>query len=193
MQRFFVCQLWKKNKMHMAHMFSIAAVILLVTNASPVSWGCRIHQLHLCRGVRSSPQWVSWICHLTIWWWGSSNAEVLGNAEYSYVLTCWPGQKCHSRGCTGRKWHILMAVMRGNHVGGNWLMKWDEIKKNPIILSQTDTPEESDLWTGWQLFPLDDDHTGHSKVSGSDTSRSLDIGRSCGSVSISPRGSLKVI
>ena len=41
-----------------------------------------------------------------------------------------PGLKCHSRSCTGRKWHILMAVMRGNRVGGNWLMKWDELKKN---------------------------------------------------------------
>ena len=50
------------------------------------------------------------------------------------VLTFWPGQKCHSRWCTGRKWHILMAVMRGNRVGGNWLMKWDELKKkNPIV------------------------------------------------------------
>ena len=37
----------------------------------------------------------------------------------------WPGQKCHSRWCTGRKWHILMALMRGNRVGRNWLMKWD--------------------------------------------------------------------
>ena len=51
------------------------------------------------------------------------------------ILTFWPGQKCHSRWCTGWKWHILMAVMRGNRVGGNWLMKWDEVKKNPIILS----------------------------------------------------------
>ena len=25
----------------------------------PVSWGCRIHRLHLCRGLRH-PQWVSW-------------------------------------------------------------------------------------------------------------------------------------
>ena len=41
-----------------------------------------------------------------------------------------PGQKCHSRWCTARKWHILMAVRRGNRVGGNWLMKWDEVKKN---------------------------------------------------------------
>ena len=35
------------------------------------------------------------------------------------------------RWCTGRRWHILMAVMRGNRVGGNWLMKWDELKKFP--------------------------------------------------------------
>ena len=41
------------------------------------------------------------------------------------------GQKCHSGWCTGRRWHILMAVMRGNRVGGNWLMKWDEVKKFP--------------------------------------------------------------
>ena len=49
-----------------------------------------------------------------------------------YVLTFWPDQKCHSRWCTGRKWHILMTVMRGNRVGGNWLMKWDEVKKIPL-------------------------------------------------------------
>ena len=50
-----------------------------------------------------------------------------------------------------------MAVMWGNRVGGNWLMKWDELKKNPHGTLQSDAPEESDLWTAWQLFPLDDD------------------------------------
>ena len=35
------------------------------------------------------------------------------------------------RWCTGRNWHILMAVMRGNRVGRNWLMKGDELKKIP--------------------------------------------------------------
>ena len=25
-----------------------------------------------------------------------------------------------------------MAVMRGNRVGGDWLMKWDEVKKIPL-------------------------------------------------------------
>ena len=48
-----------------------------------------------------------------------------------YILTFWPGPKCHSRWCTGRKWYIPMAVMWGNRVGGNWLMKWDELKKFP--------------------------------------------------------------
>ena len=32
-----------------------------------------------------------------------------------------------------------------------------------MIQSETDAPEESDLWTAWQLFPLDDDQTCHSK------------------------------
>ena len=41
-------------------------------HTSPVSWGCRIHRLHLCRGVRPPPyQHMSWILHYTIWWWWS--------------------------------------------------------------------------------------------------------------------------
>ena len=42
-----------------------------------------------------------------------------------------PGPKCHSRWCTGRKWHIPMAVRRGSRVDGNWLTKWDKLKKIP--------------------------------------------------------------
>ena len=49
----------------------------------PVSWGCRIHRFHLCRGVRL-PQQVSRIWHKTIWWWGCRNAGALGNAEYTF-------------------------------------------------------------------------------------------------------------
>ena len=40
-----------------------------------------------------------------------------------------PAKNAIPRWCTGRRWHILMAVMRGNRVGRNWLMKWDEQKK----------------------------------------------------------------
>ena len=32
-------------------------------------------------------------------------------------------------------------------------------KKKIPWYTQTDAPEESDLWTAWQLFPLDDDQT----------------------------------
>ena len=41
-----------------------------------------------------------------------------------------PAKNAIPRWCTGRRWHILMAVMRGNRVGGNWLMKWDELKNS---------------------------------------------------------------
>ena len=53
----------------------------------PVSWGSyRIHQLHLCSGVKKTKkQWLSWIWHKAIRWWGSSNAEALGKAEYSFI------------------------------------------------------------------------------------------------------------
>ena len=39
--------------------------------------------------------------------------------------------------------------------------------KNPTVQSQTDAPDEGDLWTAWQLFPLDYDQTCHSKDNGS--------------------------
>ena len=52
----------------------------------PVSWGCRIHWLHLFRWVRlPSPQWVSCIWHKTTWWWGPSDAGALGNAEHPFI------------------------------------------------------------------------------------------------------------
>ena len=47
------------------------------------------------------------------------------------ILTFDPAKNAIPRWCTGRKGHILMAVMRGNRVGGNWLMKWDKLKKFP--------------------------------------------------------------
>ena len=47
------------------------------------------------------------------------------------ILTFDLAKNAIPRWCTGRKWHILMAVMRGNRVSGNWLMKWDEVKKFP--------------------------------------------------------------
>ena len=68
----------------------------------------------------------------------------------------WPPKNAIPRWCTGRKWHIPMASNRKRSRG--------RIKANnmgqgegPTVPIQTDAPEESDLWTAWQLFPLDDD------------------------------------
>ena len=82
----------------------------------------------------NAPELIGQRLGLELLCWGFKGVQKEIPSE-CYVLTCWPGQKYHSRWCTGRKWHILVIVMRGNHVGGNWLMRWDEVKKNPIILS----------------------------------------------------------
>ena len=50
----------------------------------PVGRGCRIHRLHLRRGVRPHPEKVSSIWHKTIWC-RDSNSWDLGNVEYSFI------------------------------------------------------------------------------------------------------------
>ena len=61
---------------------------------SSVGWGCRMHQLLLCREVTPLPR-VSWIWHKTIWWRGSSNGEILGmqstHSLPSHTGPLWPG------------------------------------------------------------------------------------------------------
>ena len=72
------------------------------------------------------------------------------------------GQKCHSKWCTGRKWHIPMASNRKRSRGR---IKADNMgqSEGPTVPLQSDASEECDLSTAWQLFPLDDDQTCHSK------------------------------
>ena len=48
----------------------------------PRRLGARKKRLQLFKGVRL-PQRLPWIRHYTIWWWDSSNAGALENAEYS--------------------------------------------------------------------------------------------------------------
>ena len=59
--------------------------------------------------------------------------------------------------------------------GRAWLTIWDRVKIPRY--SHRHAPEESDLWTAWQLFPLDDDQTCHSKNGGSYTFRWPVMGR----------------
>ena len=47
----FKVQMINKNYSHLFKLFNFHC---------PVGWGCRIHRLHLCRGVRPHPQRVSW-------------------------------------------------------------------------------------------------------------------------------------
>ena len=46
-------------------------------------------------------------------------------------------------------------VIERDRVGGLRLIIWDKVKVPRCHYS--DAPEENDLWTAWQLFPLDDD------------------------------------
>ena len=46
-------------------------------------------------------------------------------------------------------------VIERDRVGGLRLMIWDKVKVP--FCHDSDAPEESNLWTAWQLFPLDDD------------------------------------
>ena len=56
----------------------------------PVAWGCKIHWLCLCRGVRPPPPMSVLDMILNIWWWGSSSAGALGNAG-TPLLSLFPG------------------------------------------------------------------------------------------------------
>ena len=46
-------------------------------------------------------------------------------------------------------------VIERDRVGGLRLVIWDKVKVP--LCHYSDAPEESNLWTAWQLFPLDDD------------------------------------
>ena len=47
------------------------------------------------------------------------------------------------------------SVIERDRVGGLRLMIWDKVKVS--LCHYSHAPEESNLWTAWQLFPLDDD------------------------------------
>ena len=54
-----------------------------------------------------------------------------------------PAKNAILRWCTGRGWHILMAVMTGNRVNWNWLIKWDELKNSHRTLIDWCTGRET--------------------------------------------------
>ena len=74
-----------------------------------------------------------YICGITATLKFINQIALLEDREHIFcnILTFDPAKNAIPRWCTWRRWHILIAVMRGNRAGGNWLMKWDELKKFP--------------------------------------------------------------
>ena len=73
---------------------------------------------------------------------------------FCYVLTLRPGPKMLFQGDTPEGSDTFQWPVRDRE-GGLRLMIWDKVKVP--LCRYSDAPEESNLWTAWQLFPLDDD------------------------------------
>ena len=88
---------WNHFKVFWLYIETLSSFITIVLNcclksftfinynwlSGSVGWGCGIHRLQICRVVKL-PR-LSWIWHETIYWWRSSDAGALGNAEYPFV------------------------------------------------------------------------------------------------------------
>ena len=87
---------------------------------------------------------VSYIYGETILNIGNRADIDLSQKSNCYILTFDPAQNAiqgdASEGSDTFQWQLGEEIAGG----GNWLTKWDKLK-NPMILSQTDALEESDL------------------------------------------------
>ena len=104
---------FKKNKKHaIMKLFCLSNLplityfyIWLVTQFSQL--GCKICQLHLCRGVRQkplpAPMSVLDMALNCIWWWGSSSGA-LENVEYLFIAN------------TPRSTDLAYSYLLGSHV-----------------------------------------------------------------------------
>ena len=141
-------------------------VFFLLTNSNPVClfythiWGGKVVLLYSSQ----TSCFLSLFCNVRfvcIVWLCSCTLCVSLLSAISFfrfiVLTFDPAPKnAIPRWCTGRKWHIPMASNRKRSRGRIKAYNMGQ-GEGPTVPVQTDAPEESDLWTAWQLFPLDDD------------------------------------
>ena len=72
------------------------------------------------------------------------------------ILAFDPAKNANPRWCTGRKWHTPMPSNRKRSRGRIKADNMGQVE-GPTVPLQSDAPEESDLWTAWQLFPFDED------------------------------------
>ena len=131
----------------------------------PVGWGCRIHRLLLCRGVRPPPPTSVLIWHQTIWWWGSGNAGALGNAEYPFNAVAPRSTLARS----GSTWEdLIYGLNRTNSILMlNWIVwvNWIAWKRNVFdnlviyglvayFKAEKTKVNVGDAWFRVSLFPL---------------------------------------
>ena len=78
------------------------------------------------------------------------------NNIYMLYFDLRPGPKILFQGNTPEGSDTFQRpVIERDRVGGLRLMIWDRVKVP--LCHYSHAPEESNLWTAWQLFPLDDD------------------------------------
>ena len=94
-----------------------------------------------------------------------TNVKKIPHVEFWKIINGWmlyfdlgPGPKMLFQGDTPEGSDTFQwPVIERDRVGGLRLMIWDKVKVP--LCHYSDAPEESNLWTAWQLFPLDDDQT----------------------------------
>ena len=83
-------------------------------------------------------------------------SQILTEKTKCYILTFDPAPKMLFLGNTPEGSDTFQRpVIERDRVGGLRLMIWEKVKVPFCHYSHA--PEESNLWTAWQLFPLDDD------------------------------------
>ena len=92
-----------------------------------------------------------------------TNVNKIPHVEFWKIINGWmlyfdlrPGPKMLFQGDTPEGSDAFQwPVIERDRVGGLRLMILDKVKVP--LCHYSDAPEESILWTAWQLFPLDDD------------------------------------
>ena len=86
----------------------------------------------------------------------SKNEHLKERKNKCNILTPRPGLKMLFQGNTPEGSDTFQRpVIERDRVGGLRLMIWEKMKVP--FCHNSHAPEESNLWTAWQLFPLDDD------------------------------------
>ena len=92
-----------------------------------------------------------------------TNVKKIPHVEFWKIIYGWmlyfdlrPGPKILFQGNTPEGSDTFQRpVIERDHVGGLRLMIWDKVKVP--LCHYSHAPKDSNLWTAWQLFPLDDD------------------------------------